>query len=65
MNDKKSGFGIYKWPNGAYYQGEFERDMKHGIGKTVYENGKVAVLEWAEGKTVRQLDESEWPDGFR
>ena len=54
----KNGYGVYKWPNGAYYEGYFKDDRKHGIGLTKYENGKTAYLLWENGKTLRKISEN-------
>lgn len=32
MKDLKSGHGIYSWPDGKLYKGEFLNDKKHGFG---------------------------------
>lgn len=37
MMDLKSGHGIYNWPDGKYYKGEFFNDKKHGYGE-LYHN---------------------------
>jgi hypothetical protein len=55
QEDRKCGVGVYRWGNGAWYRGEFREDVRHGVGMTRYENGKVAVIEWQWGKTVRKL----------
>jgi hypothetical protein len=28
-----SGYGVYNWPNGKRYEGEFQEDKKKGEGK--------------------------------
>lgn len=33
------GFGIFKWPDGRVYEGEYKDDMKDGIGKMIWPNG--------------------------
>jgi hypothetical protein len=47
--------GVYRWGNGAWYRGEFREDVRHGVGMTRYENGKLAVIEWQWGRGVRKL----------
>jgi len=32
------GQGIYTWPNGSYFQGQWEKGFKNGIGKMVYKS---------------------------
>lgn len=50
MNNKMSGFGIMKWPDGKIYEGEFMNDLKHGKGKLVTSDGKVYEGTWVAGK---------------
>ncbi len=40
-NNKKHGFGIYRWKNGTIYEGEFENDEKVGEGMLILENDAV------------------------
>lgn len=35
--DLKSGHGIYNYPDGKFYKGEFLNDKKHGFGE-LYHN---------------------------
>lgn len=39
VNDQKSGYGQYFWPDGAKYEGEFCCDQKHGKGIYTYASG--------------------------
>ena len=47
--DKKHGFGTYRWSNGSVYEGSFKNDLKHGDGTIKYSNGKIAHLCWKNG----------------
>jgi hypothetical protein len=35
-NGKKNGKGVYTWPDGSIYTGEFLDDNLHGTGKMVW-----------------------------
>lgn len=35
-----NGKGLYKWPDGKYYLGEFKNDKKDGYGTYVWADGK-------------------------
>lgn len=59
---KKSGKGIFKWPNGACYDGEYVDNTRHGYGKQFWPDGSIY-----EGTLVRDLRHGHgtlsWPDG--
>lgn len=59
---KKSGKGIFKWPNGACYDGEYVDNARHGYGKQYWPDGSIY-----EGALVRDLRHGvgtlTWPDG--
>jgi hypothetical protein len=40
------GFGIYVYPSGGRYEGEFERANPNGRGKLFFPNGDLYVGEW-------------------
>jgi len=31
-DDKKDGYGLFKWPDGRAYEGGYKNDRKHGFG---------------------------------
>lgn len=41
MNDKKCGYGVYRWQNGNEYRGTFKDDYKHGYGEMYWADGRV------------------------
>lgn len=59
---KKSGKGIFKWPNGACYDGEYVDNTRHGYGKQYWPDGSIY-----DGVFVRDLRHGvgtlTWPDG--
>ena len=44
------GHGIFTWPDGRIYTGNYVEDKKHGFGKFVWPDGKVYEGEWNDGK---------------
>ena len=59
---KKSGKGIFKWPNGACYDGEYVDNTRHGCGKQYWPDGSIY-----DGALVRDLRHGvgtlTWADG--
>jgi hypothetical protein len=46
-----AGRGRMEWPNGMYYEGQYENDLKHGFGIFYYGKGrKMYVGFWKKGK---------------
>ena len=39
MNGDRNGYGVYKWPSGANYTGEFRNGDQHGHGVYTWPNG--------------------------
>ncbi len=35
------GKGVFKWPDGRVYEGDYVNDKKHGIGKVTWPDGRV------------------------
>ena len=35
-DNKKTGRGVFTWPNGAKYEGEFINNIRHGDGKCLF-----------------------------
>lgn len=44
------GKGVYSWPDGKKYDGEFFNDKKHGQGSFEWENGDKYTGQWKDGK---------------
>ncbi|AGO84852.1 Morn repeat domain containing protein [Pandoravirus salinus] len=66
--------GIYMWPDGSRYDGEFERGKSHGYGTVVHASGTIYEGEWRDDKehghgTVIYRDgnryEGNWAYGMR
>ena len=53
MNDLKSGYGIFKWPTGRIYEGEWLEGKQHGSGKTCDKNGIIKFGLWQYGKRIK------------
>ena len=67
---KKSGKGIFKWPNGACYDGEYVDNTRHGYGKQYWPDGSTyegaferdlrhgsGTLTWADKEVLVVRDE--------
>ena len=44
------GFGVYSWPDGRKYEGNYFMDKKHGFGVFVYTDGSKYEGYWMNGK---------------
>lgn len=71
--DCKNGTGIYLYPSGAKYIGQFKDGEIHGIGTCYYTDGSTYRGEWAhrypEGHGIKTLEdgrtwEGEWKMGL-
>ena len=68
-----SGKGVFTWPNGTKYEGEYLNNLKHGQGVYSGDNGKSYSGEWLNGKQhgkgkqiVKGVEkEGEWEHGER
>ena len=53
-DDMEDGFGRNIWPDGSWYEGNYQRGLQHGRGKFVVVNGQDTLFEydgdWADGK---------------
>ena len=48
-DDKKNGFGIFKWSSGNIYRGQFTNDERDGIGEMRWTDGSVYLGQWVRG----------------
>ena len=50
----EDGFGLNRWPDGSWYEGEYKQGQQHGTGKMVVKAGSVKLFEytgeWRYGK---------------
>ena len=44
------GYGVYIWPDGKKYEGEFKEDKKHGKGTYTYKDGRIFEGEYKDGR---------------
>lgn len=44
------GSGIFTWPDGRKYEGEYSNDKKHGIGTYTWSDDKKYEGQWIDGK---------------
>ena len=58
----KSGYGIYKYAEGDYYEGQFKGDLRHGDGKYVWANGETYTGQFANGN-MNGYGTYTWPTG--
>ena len=49
LDDKKSGYGVYKWPDGREYCGWWYQGSQHGYGIFTDIKGKKKHGFWEEG----------------
>ena len=61
--DKKDGFGVYRWADGRIYEGEWKDGKQHGRGKYILPNGTVKIGEWNGGKRERWVENEGGEDG--
>ena len=54
MNDVKEGFGIFRWPDGKRFEGNWLKGKQHGQG--IYFSGdRISIKgEWQEGKRIKR-----------
>ena len=45
-----NGRGVFCWPDGRKYEGEYADDHKHGYGVFTWPDGKKYDGEWVDGK---------------
>ena len=45
-----SGYGLFKWPDGRKYEGEYNKDKKEGYGIFYWPDGRIFKGNWMGGK---------------
>jgi len=50
QDDKRHGLGIYSWPDGDIFEGNFDIGKRYGRGVLTLANGEVYDQEWNEEK---------------
>jgi len=48
-DDKKEGYGVFKWPSNSIYEGNFSGDFRHGFGIMKWADGTVYEGSWEHG----------------
>lgn len=48
--------GIYKWPDGRSYDGEWRDGKQHGVGIFIDRNGKKRTAECKNGEKIKWID---------
>lgn len=48
-DDKKDGYGVFRWPSGSWFEGHFKNDYRHGFG----------IMHWIDGTSY----EGQWNNG--
>ena len=49
-NNKMNGKGIFSWPDGRRYEGDYKDDKKDGYGEFEWNEGKKFKGNWKNGK---------------
>lgn len=49
LDDKKHGFGEFKWASGGYYRGNYYNDLKTGYGEMYWQDGSIYRGNWQNG----------------
>ena len=53
VEDKKEGYGAFKWADGRAYKGHWKDGKQHGKGILVDKEGQETEAELVEGKRIR------------
>ena len=49
INDKKEGYGVFRWSSGNCYRGQYKGDEREGIGEMRWTDGSVYIGQWGRG----------------
>lgn len=61
MEGDKHGRGVFRWPDGSYYEGDFDHNVRSGEGKLVMTNGKSYEGLWREN-AMHGRGRLRWPN---
>ena len=50
------GYGVFEWPDGRKYDGEWKNGKQHGVGVYTSASGKTKKGQWSEGKRAAWLN---------
>ena len=53
------GKGIFTWPDGRKYDGEWLNGKQHGVGIYHTSKGEIKKGEWKEGKRIKWVGQKE------
>ncbi len=60
VDGKKDGFGIYRWPNGTSYRGQWKNDLRNGRGTLLGINSDKEIYGiWRNDTLVKVLSKEE------
>ena len=45
-----SGYGVFDWPDGRKYEGDYLDDKKHGHGTFRWSDGRIYQGTWVNGR---------------
>jgi hypothetical protein len=49
VQDKKQGFGVFKWASGNVYRGQYQADEREGVGQMRWTDDSLYVGQWSRG----------------
>lgn len=50
------GFGVFTWPNGQVFKGNYEKEKKQGQGQLRLADGTLIKGNWVDGRLEGQSD---------
>ena len=50
MNGEMDGKGLFKWPDGSEYEGDYVKGVREGLGKFTWSNGNTFKGVFKKGK---------------
>ncbi len=59
MDDKKHGFGKYKWQDDRKYIGYWDMGKQNGYGKYIMKNGSTQYGIWSKGKRIMWFNDTD------